>query len=288
MNIIDMRTKFWILLLSAILLSLLVLEARSQALMITPKRIVLTDKQKNDIVKLFNNSDDTMSYSVHWRHFRMLQNGTYEEIDSVKPEDMVADDLVRFFPPEVTLPPHSAQIVRLRFLRPKDLTPGEYRSHLAFVGLDRAKPAEWIVHDTISDRVQVQFRPVWGVSIPVIARLDTTPATVTIDSIGIGVMDTARNVLIGANLNRSGLQTFYGEIEVKYHYLDGRVTQLGLLKNVAVFPPLRTRKVVVSCAVPKDVSLTEGRITMEYQSGSGTLLQRTQAQVDITLTKKIN
>jgi hypothetical protein len=252
-----------------VLTAVLGLSGRSsaQSLMVTPKRLVFDDKHRTDVVKLYNNSDDTMSYSVKWKHFRMQEDGQYIEIDTVADSDRIADSFIRYFPPEVTLPPHSAQVVRLRFLKPSDLAPGEYRSHLAFTGIERSRPIEQ--QDTADNKVRVRFNPIWGVSIPIIARNQTSAPIVTIDSVSFGMVDSGKRALVHANLNRTGGESSYGSIVVRYLNAAGEKKHLYLIKNVAVFPPLTTRKLGLLFPVPEGLNPASGKIVVDYQTATG-------------------
>ena len=255
----------------------------SQPLMIEPKRFVLDDKHRMGIANLYNNSEDTVSYSIQWSHLRMLEDGRYQTIDSLTDGDRIADSLVRFFPPTVTLPPHSAQVVRLRFLKPQGLAQAEYRSHLLFSQIDRGDPIEHRLRDTSSKGYQILFRPLWGISVPVIVRTDTAPAVVSIDSFSISPMDTGRNVTFSARLHRHGNQSSYGTLLLKHEATNGEEEQVAIFKNVAVFPPLEVRRLRLSFVVPNNVDLSSGSVTLEYVTGNGAANEHVQAAARLAM-----
>lgn len=258
---------------------------RAQMLMVEPKRIVLDEKHRAGIANLYNDGDDTVSYSIRWDHLRMKEDGHYLEIDSLTPLDMIADSMVRYYPPEVTLPPHSAQVVRLRFLKPKDLAKAEYRSHLLFAQIDRGEPVEWKMHDTTSHELKVRLRPLWGVSIPVVVRNQTTPPVVSLDSVAISAMDSTRSIIFTANIYRSGVESSYGTVVIKYVNSSGVERQIGAFKNVGVYPPLQTRRLRLPLKIPEDVALKDGKISVEYQTAGEDPMPHIQASAQLALGK---
>ncbi|MDP4199903.1 MAG: hypothetical protein Q8922_12080 [Bacteroidota bacterium] len=256
---------------------------RSQAPMIEPRRIVLDAKQRSATANVYNTTDDTATYTVSWSHLRMNENGEYQPIDSVTPEDRIADSIVRFYPPEITLPPHAAQVVRVRFLKPRDLAPLEFRSHLLFSEVARAVSVERALSDT--GKLRILLHPRWAVAIPVIVRNETTPASVSLDSVAISDLDTGRRAQFSVNIRRSGVESSYGMIVIKHVDSDGKETQVAFFKNVAVYPPVGVRKLRQTITVPKDIDLTSGKITVEYQTSTGSQTEQVQASAQLALGK---
>src|SRR5947208_16081216 len=101
--------------LSLLLYLLLVLSVNSVlaqgTLMIDPKRLVLENNKRSDIITLYNSSNDTTNYFITLKHFDMLESGELKDVDSLKSGTVFADSLIRFFPRGVRLTPHSSQVV---------------------------------------------------------------------------------------------------------------------------------------------------------------------------------
>src|SRR5579872_2530103 len=174
------------------------------ALMINPKRCVFEGNKRNDVVTLYNDGEDTTSYVISFKHYEMLQNGDFREIpDSVKSDLLYCDNMVKYFPKEVTLAPHAAQTVRLQVLKPKDLVPGEYRSHLYFRAVERAKALENKRNDT-DKTITLSLKAIYGLAIPIIVRTGTTPAKVSLSELTLSPADTGGNAIFSVDINRIG------------------------------------------------------------------------------------
>ncbi len=153
-------------------------------LMINPKRIILDDRNRVGDITLFNSNSDSASYVISLTHLEMLETGGFFEVpDSVHTYDSTyCDKDVRFFPEEVTLPPHQSQAIHVRFMKPMGLAPGEYRSHLYFRALEAAAPIEQQVQDSAKHTISLILRPIFGISIPLIVRNGNLATHETLDS----------------------------------------------------------------------------------------------------------
>src|SRR5207244_3057177 len=86
-----------------------------------------------------NSSNDTTNYFISLKHFDMLESGELKDVDSLRSGTVFADSLIRFFPRGVRLTPHSSQVVRVQFVKPKILAGGEYRTHLYILAAEPSK-----------------------------------------------------------------------------------------------------------------------------------------------------
>jgi len=272
---------------AAIILLLLIetssASAQGGALMINPKRCVFEGNKRNDVVTLYNDGDDTTSYAISFKHYEMEQNGDFKDIDSIKTDELFCDNFVKYFPKEVTLAPHTAQTVRLQVLKPKDLPPGEYRSHLYFRGIERAKALETARHDT-DKTITLNLKAIYGLAIPIIVRNGTTPATVSLSNITLSPADTGGNATLLIDINRTGSESTYGELIVTYKDADKEV-ELTRVKGVGVYVPLPMRRFPVKVKMPVIVSLGSGTIKVEYRSMTGEAKEKTLASAEMPLKK---
>ncbi|AWO01431.1 hypothetical protein DLD77_06865 [Chitinophaga alhagiae] len=107
-------------------------------LMIMPRRVVFENSKRLHELNLINTGQDTARYAISLKHYRMKDDGSFEEIDTAAHDASFADKYLRFFPRNVVLGPGEAQSVRIQLTQTGRLLPGEYRSHLYF----RAVPNE--------------------------------------------------------------------------------------------------------------------------------------------------
>ena len=133
-----MRTRFNKILIKGFILFLLlgvitpIPLKDAQATYITPKRVMINDKQRTATVTIHNTSDKTVVYRFGWE--RRAQNSTGETVlltpGQTMPGYNPADDMLQFSPRQVILKPKESQKLRILVRRPADLAAGEYHSHL--------------------------------------------------------------------------------------------------------------------------------------------------------------
>ncbi len=63
-----------------------------------------------------------------------------------------------------------SQAVHVRFMKPQNMGPGEYRSHMYFRAIEKAKALEQTAADTSQHTISLQLHPIFGLSIPIIVR----------------------------------------------------------------------------------------------------------------------
>lgn len=101
-------------------------------LTVSPTRLILGERDRSAQISLINRGADEATYRIEFVQYRMDENGQLQEIEEPNELEKFADPLIRFSPRQVLLKPNEAQTVRLLVRKPKDLAPGEYRSHLLF------------------------------------------------------------------------------------------------------------------------------------------------------------
>ncbi len=255
------------------------------SLMVNPKRIMLDDKKRSDVLTLYNNGDDTSSYSISFKHYEMKPDGSFKDVDTAKTAVLFCDSIVRYFPFEVTLAPHESQTVKIRFLKPKDLALGEYRSHLYFHPIERAKALEAQARDTAQKTVTLELHAIFGLAVPIIVRNQTTPAKVSMDNLKLSPLDTGGKVTLSAEIHRSGDESCYGSLLVKYKDKDGKETELSTVKGIAVYVPLLMRKVELRFAPPANMLTNGGSIKLEFQSLTDNPKETTLGSAELPLKK---
>jgi len=262
------------LLTGAAVVLLLLIESTSAfsqggALMVNPKRIIFEGPKRNDVVTLYNDGNDTTSYAISFKHYEMQQNGEFKDIDSIKTTELFCDSMVRYFPREVTLSPHTAQTVRMQLLKPKDMAPGEYRSHLYFRGIERAKAIEAPKNDT-NKAITLQLKAVFGLAVPIIVRIGTTPAQVTLSNMMLTPPDSGKGALLTFDINRSGNESSYGEfIAIYSDAANTKGVEIGSVKGVGVYVPLPMRRFQMHVKLPAVTSLSTGKVHLEYLTMTG-------------------
>jgi len=242
--------------------------ARAQSvgdLLIAPTRLVFEGNTRSATLTLLNIGKDTATYRISFTHLRMTDTGELKPIDEPAPGELFADDIVRFTPRQVVLESRVAQVVRLQLRLPAELEKGEYRSHLLFraipvvepVGDDDAEPATGI---------GIKITPIYGLSIPVIVRHDTKPATVTVTDLQLTPGEKAEDpMVLSAKLNRTGDQSCYGNITITFTPAGGKEEIVGRINGIAVYTPNTSRLVQIALTPPERITLTGGRLAFTYR-----------------------
>lgn len=251
-------------------LSGLPLEAFSQGnLLITPRRVVFEGLVKTQELNLANTGKDTARYNVSIIQYRMNEDGSFVEITEPDPGQNFADKNIRFFPRSVTLAPNEAQVVKMQLTKTNTLTPGEYRSHVYF----RAVPMEKALGDEETRKdsagISVQLIPIFGITIPVIIRVGESTTKVTLTDLAVEMAsDTLPRLRM--TFNRIGNMSVYGDISVKYTSPEGKITEVGIVKGIAVYTPNTLRRFQLDLKRLPEIDYHKGSLTVEYTTQSDT------------------
>jgi P pilus assembly chaperone PapD len=141
-------------------------------LLVAPTRIVLDGGRGTEII-LNNIGEDVATYRISVELRRMTPDGVLHDVTDPSAAERLAQSMISYAPRRVTLAPREPQTIRISARAPKDIPEGEYRVHLLF----RAVPPPTPVTAPAEVRgVAFQLTPIYGVTIPVIARFGTLTA----------------------------------------------------------------------------------------------------------------
>jgi hypothetical protein len=248
--------------LAALILSSLLSDAQGN-LLITPRRVIFEGSRKSQELNLANTGQDTATYNISIIQYRMKDDGTFEQIEQPDPGQRFADPYLRFFPRSVTLPPNEAQVVKMQLIKTNELQEGEYRSHIYFRAVPNQKPLGEETNAVDSSTISVQITPIFGVTIPVIIRVGVSNTTVTLSDLKlIPIDDTLSRLTI--TFNRSGNFSVYGDISVNYVSPQGKTTQVGMVKGIAVYTPNTLRRFQMDLIKPKGIDFNSGSLVVTY------------------------
>jgi hypothetical protein len=250
-------------------------------LLITPRRVVFEGSKKSIDLNLANTGADTATYAISIVQIRMKEDGGFETITQPDPDQRFADKYIRFFPRSVTLAPKEAQAIKVQLVRSGELTPGEYRSHIYFRAVPKAKPLgeKDIPKDTTA--ISVQLTPIFGITIPVIIRVGESTASVSLSDIAFDLLnDTIPRFKIV--LKRTGNMSVYGDISVDYISVQGKITRVGTANGVAVYTPNTSRQFQMNLIKVPGVDYKNGTLRVIYSAPSDVKPLR-YAEAELTL-----
>lgn len=209
----------------------------AHALRVTMKRVVFEGSKRADIIILINNTAEEMSYRLGWRRMRMTESQSVVPLEEDDPgaDLKPADDMIVYAPRRVVLPPGGSQQVRLMLRKPKDLAPGEYRSHFwvepeaAAVKFDPSQ-----VKGDPTKGPAVQIKMLTGITLPVIVRVGDLTASAAIQN-GV-VKRKGANGEASFTLTREGTRSLYGDME----FTCG-ATVVNQIRGIAVYTEVTKR-----------------------------------------------
>ena len=174
-------------------------------LLVAPTRIVLNGGRGTEII-LNNIGDDVATYRISVELRRMTPDGVLHDVTEPNAAEQLAQSMISYAPRRVTLAPREPQTIRISARAPKDIQDGEYRVHLLF----RAVPPPTPVAPTKEVKgVAFQLTPIYGVTIPVIARFGNLTAQAGIADVKLTRQEGKPAVSV--QLTRNGDRSTFGE-----------------------------------------------------------------------------
>jgi P pilus assembly chaperone PapD len=268
-----------IIFVSVFILPVMTAEAK---VMVFPRRIIFEDNNRSATIRLINTGEEQITYRILFMQSRMTEDGNIERIASPEQREdrldqMMAQDLIRYSPRQVTLPPGEIQLVRLQVNKPAGLEEGEYRSRLLFQEIP--ENIEFEGDDSANNGgFSIELRAIYGISIPIFVRHGELSADVEISDVQLS-KNEATDLLpeIFLTINRSGSSSIYGNIEVKYIPNEGRTKILGRISGTALYTDVEERNLRLSLPGAQDIELNEGKIYISYsrpdEDGGGILAE---------------
>jgi len=234
---------------------------------ISPTRLVFEGRTRSASITLINRGNESSTFRVSFEHKRMTEDGQFETIKQPKPGEVFSDQMIRFSPRQVVLPPGKAQVVRLLLRKPPNLPDGEYRSHMLFSEIPEQTNKTIQSQATKSNQLSISIKPVLGISIPVIVRQGKTSAEVNIASASLELAADKSKGFVTMMLDRSGNQSVYGDFVATYHS-NGDKTGIivSQMNGVAVYTPNKKRIVKLAVQAPAGTRLVGGTIEISFRT----------------------
>jgi P pilus assembly chaperone PapD len=223
-------------------------------LLVAPTRIVLNGSRGTEIV-LNNIGDDVATYRISVELRRMTPDGMLHDVTDPNAEEQLAQSMIVYAPRRVTLAPREPQTIRISARAPKDLPDGEYRVHLLFRAVPPPTPVQ-----APQDVKGIAFAltPIYGVTIPVIARFGNLEAKAGISNVKL--VREAGKTAVSLELTRNGERSTFGEVRVMK---SGIKDPIAVQRGVAIYTEVGER----SLTIPVDdkyASSANGHVTVQY------------------------
>lgn len=238
--------------------------SEAQALRISMKRVIFEGPKRSDIISIINNTSQEQTYRLGLKHYRMDERRSLVKLEGRDDPQASgikwADDMIRYAPRRVTVPPGGSQQIRLLLRRPRDLADGEYRSHL------------WIITETEAESFEADKPAAAGAQS---FRLSMTPAITLPVLVRSGQM-TIKSSITNAQLtdvgggkhkvsftvNREGNRSLYGDLRIVC--AGGGDYVASNKRGIAVYTELAKRDFSYEYEVPADKAAACRSVRIEY------------------------
>lgn len=232
--------RHWLAPLSIIALSFASLAAQAEVL-IAPTRVVMENGTRSAELVIVNKGEEEAAFRVSLENRRMTLDGAMETAATPLPNELFALDHLRYSPRRVVLEPGGRQTIRVS-LKNTQMQAGEYRSHL------RLMSAPTSAGRTLqsagakgSDGISIQLVAIRSLTIPVIARIGSLDASLSLDGASLkNIQHSDGETILEARLSRTGTKSAYGDLEI---YVEGQSEPVYFARGIAVYTPNSERLV---------------------------------------------
>jgi fimbrial chaperone protein len=252
------------LIFSGLVLLILTQFSAQAALMISPTRVVFSERDRAQELVLINSGNKATTYRLEWLQKKALPGGGYAELTQ---EDEInfptASQMMRFSPKQVSLQPGERQIIKLVLRKPKGLKDGEYRSHLLF----RALPAP---RDATSETggMSMTLNLHMSYSLPVTVRQGKSDTKVSFAGYTFSYDSNNNQGQLRVGLNKGGMHSSFGNILAYWTPAKGGAEQMIARVNAySVYPELSQAQSNLVW-LDKDFSPYDGKLILVYE-GTG-------------------
>jgi P pilus assembly chaperone PapD len=268
LSYIQVKQLILLLSVSIALIQLSAINLMAQGnLVVFPRRLVFEGSRRSQELNIANTGSDTARYNISLLHYRMMENGAFEEITQPDSGENFADKYIRFFPRSVTLAPNESQVVKIQYMRTNQISPGEYRSHLYFRAEPNEKPLGEKEVSKDSASISIKLVPIFGITVPVIIRAGESTVTVSLSDLSFEMANDTIPTLQMA-INRTGNMSVYGDIAVDHVSQQDKVTRVSFIQGVAVYTPNRIRRIKIEVDKNLDIDYNSGKLHVLYMSQS--------------------
>lgn len=231
-------------------------------LLINPIRVVFEGQKQNADLNLTNIGKDTAVYMVSFLSYKMLEDGSFIQLD--KPDSTIsADRYLRLFPRKVILPPNQSQTIRLQLRKPSGLKQGEYRSHMYFRAEKEMTPLGMKDLKFDSTKMAVSITPIFGISIPVIVRNGNPSSQLSLSNVSLQAVNDSVSKL-SVTINRNGNKSAYGNVRVEFQPEKGQKMDIGFANGIGVYPEITKRDFALLVKTTNAMKVSGGKLVVRF------------------------
>jgi P pilus assembly chaperone PapD len=242
-------------------------EAQAQTgadLNISPKRVVFAPADRTATVYVFNRGGEAATYNISLVDRVMTPDGQVRDVNDRDVKATAgefvaklasAQPMLVYTPRRVTLKPGESQAIRIRALRPPELTGPEYHTHLTVstvppesAGLTAEEAAK-----AAPGQLSVKISTLFSIAIAVIVRQGAVDVQGGIDHVSYqvkpaGEAGAGRTAVLTLDLLRKGADSLYADVEVRDAKASKASPPLGAVRGVGVYTEVDRRSIQVPLA----------------------------------------
>lgn len=243
--------------------------ARNGGLLVFPKRVVFSERERSAVLTLMNSGTKSTTFRLELIDLRMDEEGRlmpYLEDDDEP--DQSLKGMVRFSPRQVTVEAGDRQTIRVFVRKPPDLASGEYRSHLQLRSLPSTDQGLRIddFQSEQENALSIRITALPAISLPIIVRHGDLDASVGLEIVDVLARGPSAHVL-SLRLDRQGDRSVYGDMTAYWLPTTGGSTMLvGEAKGVAIYTTVQQRAFELALRLPEGLSWDSGVLRVAFAS----------------------
>lgn len=258
----------------------------STILFVAPHRIVITPEQKIQVISVSNKSDDARRYAVSKVDQVMNDKGLTQQMETF---EFSAKRMIRVVPSRFTLEPGERQTIRVMARRAKDLSDGDYHSHILFkevplTGKDKeeiAKEAEETKKITPNEKGGVSFeiKALYGVAVPIIVQQGQLTSRIEMASARVLSPEDGHQYVLDLHFKRSGNAEAAGFLSVEYVSGEQR-TDLMPKQWIRMYREVDDITRNMTLSFPDGQDYQQGKIEVIFDRGYSDIIGEQTTDID--------
>ncbi len=241
--------------------------AANGGLLVTPKRLVFSERQRHAELTLMNRGTKRTTFRLDWIDIYMDSEGRLIALDADDEDTQSLQHMVRLSPRQVTVEAGERQTVRVFVRRPADLESGEYRSHLRLRALPTtdAGPTLDDFREQPEDAFSFRITALPAISLPVIVRQGELKTDIALDIEDLVESEDDLRV-VSLRLERQGDRSIYGDLSAFWHSATGEQILVGRAKGVSVYTSIEDRSFDLALHLPEGQQWSSGTLRVDFES----------------------
>jgi len=222
-------------------------------LLISPTRISFDERQRTAKVSVINTGKEYKTYRVVWSEKQSTPTGGYITLPEATATSL--SPMTRLSPKQMRLAPGEKQTVKIAIRKPKDLAPGEYRSHLLFQALP---------NENSKTNSSIKINMIMSYSIPVVLRESAEVPKVTIEHAKVITNPDNQRMQFKLKVNRNTGFSSYGKLSAYFKSdANSAAEKIAEIGNLSIYSDVDSADVTLSLFSDKVIT-QPGVIEFKY------------------------